>query len=67
MAYYNNKLYIGDNNGILWAFDVAKLNLSLRNSLVWASDVGSAITGGITVGNDGTVYFGAMDNSLYYI
>ena len=65
MTYYGGKLYIGDNNGILWVFNANNLNANLVTSLDWAFNAGSAITGGIAVNSDGTVYFGTVDAHLY--
>lgn len=68
MTYYNNRIYIGDNNGILWVFNVNNLNKpTLKNSVLAAFNAGSTITGGITVNSDGTVYFGTVNGDLYSV
>ncbi|WP_305556769.1 PQQ-binding-like beta-propeller repeat protein [Methanobrevibacter sp. V74] len=66
MTCYNGTLYIGDNNGILWAFNVTKLNSNIKDSLFWAFNASSAIVGNIVV-DDGTVYFGTDDGHFYAI
>lgn len=69
ITYYDDYLYIGDNNGILWVFDVDCLSLDELdvNSLCGAFNAGSAITGGITVNNNGNIYFGTADGCFYRI
>ncbi|MFM5882513.1 PQQ-binding-like beta-propeller repeat protein [Methanobrevibacter gottschalkii] len=67
MACYNGELYIGDNNGILWAFNTNALNQSLTKSLNWAFDAGSAIVGNIAVDNYGTIYIGTDNRHFYAI
>ncbi|WP_296874300.1 PQQ-binding-like beta-propeller repeat protein [uncultured Methanobrevibacter sp.] len=67
MTCYDGQLYIGDNNGILWVFNVDYLSADDIDeySLYWAFDTGSAITGGIVVTIDGTTYFGTSDGHFY--
>lgn len=67
MTYYDGELYIGDNNGILWAFNTSALNQSLTKSLNWAFDAGSAIVGNIAVDNYGTIYIGTDNRHFYAI
>ena len=67
MTYYDDQLYIGDNNGILWVFNVDNLNGNITTSLDWAFDAGSAITGSILVDSDYIVYMGNANGEFYAI
>lgn len=66
MTYYDDQLYIGDNNGILWVFNVDNLNGGLTG-LDLAFDTGSAITGSIFVDSDYTIYLGNANGKFYAI
>lgn len=67
MTCYNGTLYIGDNNGILWAFNANMLDKNITQSLSWAFNAGSAIVGNIVFNNNGTVYIGTDDKHFYAI
>ncbi len=71
MACDDGSLYIGDDAGILWAFEISSLSqIELYYSLEWAFNATSPITGGITVNHDGEdtfIYIGTADGEFYVI
>jgi len=60
-----NYLYIGDDAGILWVFNINLLDYPLDGCLSWAFNATSPIVGNILVDNLGNVYVG-NDNGDFY-
>ena len=60
-----NYLYIGDDAGILWVFNINLLDSPLEDCLSWAFNATSPIVGNILVDNLGNVYVG-NDNGDFY-
>lgn len=61
-------LYLGDDAGILWVFDLMSFDIdSLEGSLCYAFNATSSIVGDILVDNSGVVYIGNSNGDFYAI
>ena len=66
ITYSNGHLYIGDDAGILWVFDVDNLGGRIGSAVSWCYNATYPITGGIFVDASNAVYIG-NENGEFYI
>ena len=57
IVWANNVLYVGDDQGIVWA-------INDENHVIWAFNASSAIVGGFAIKND-TIYAGNSNGTFY--
>ena len=68
MTYSNGYLYMGDDAGILWVFNVNDLSKSkLKRAVSWCFNASYPIVGGITVDASGKVYVGNNNGDFFVI
>lgn len=68
MTYSNGNLYLGDDAGILWVFNVNYLKMpNLQQAVNWCYNASYPIVGEITVDNSGRVYLGNSNGDLFVI
>lgn len=58
-AVANNTVYIGANDGYLYAYDITSFTSK------WTYQTGGAISSSPAIAADGTVYFGSTDGNIY--